>query len=77
MSELKQRDLPNWDVSRINAWASIICTLYQGFLNFLSLQTLFTEPSGMQRGVNGATDPGIQGRGGIQRVKLQKLKCCN
>jgi len=26
---------------------------------------------------NGAMAPGIQGRGGIQRVKLQKLKCCN
>ena len=26
---------------------------------------------------NGAPAPGIQGRGGIQRVKLQKYKCRN
>jgi len=31
--------------------------------------------SGVQSG-GGATAPGIQGQGGIQRVKLQKLKCC-
>jgi len=30
----------------------------------------------VQRGVKWATAQGIQGRGGIQRVKLQKLKCC-
>ena len=29
--------------------------------------------SGVQRGVNGATAPGIQGREGIKRVTLQKL----
>jgi len=45
MSELKQRDLPNWDVSRINAWPSIICTLYQGFLNFLFNHTLVSQAS--------------------------------
>jgi len=33
--------------------------------------------SGVQRGANGAPAPGIQGQGGIQRVKLQKCKCCS
>ena len=28
-------------------------------------------------GANGAPAPGIQGRGGIQKVQLQKFKCCN
>jgi len=28
-------------------------------------------------GTNGEMAPGIQGRGDIQIVKLQKLKCCN
>jgi len=28
-------------------------------------------------GASGAPAPGIQGQGGIQRVKLQRLKCCN
>jgi len=29
-----------------------------------------------RKGTNGATAPGIQSRG-FQRVKLQKIKCCN
>ena len=28
-------------------------------------------------GANGETAPGIQGKGSIRRVKLQKLECCN
>jgi len=39
---------------------------------------LYTVPSGVQRGeANGATAPGIQSKVGIQRVKLQILKCCS
>jgi len=30
-----------------------------------------------RRAANVATAPGIRGRGGIQRVKVQKFKCCN
>jgi len=33
-------------------------------------------PSGVQRGANGAPAPGIQDQRVVQRVKLQKFKCC-
>jgi len=41
------------------------------------LQAQWRAEGGGRGRSNGATAPGIQSQGGIQRVKLQKLKCCN
>jgi len=58
-----------------------ICLLSDAIVSIVDtrfrLPTETLESSGVQRGGERGDGPGHPRQGGIQRVKLQKIKCCN